>query len=53
MPHHVLPEIGWVSLYVRNPEDVEKAIALLRKSYDLVNQRVEQRARGSGSGGTP
>ncbi len=53
MPHHVLPESGWVSLYIRNPEDVEKAIALLRKSYDLVNQRVEPRARGSGSGGTP
>ncbi len=46
VPHHVLPESGWVSFYIREPEDIEKAIALLRRSYDLaVNQRVEARAR--------
>ncbi len=48
VPHHILPESGWISLYIRNPEDVEKAIALLRKSYDLVNQRIAARARESG-----
>jgi hypothetical protein len=42
MPHHVLPESGWVSFYVREPEDVAKATALLRRSYELA---VEQRAR--------
>jgi hypothetical protein len=46
--HHVLPESGWISFYIRNPEDVEKAIALLRKSYDLVSQRGDARARGAG-----
>jgi Family of unknown function (DUF5519) len=42
VPHHVLPESGWVSFYIRRPEDTEKAIALLRRSYDLA---VDQRAR--------
>lgn len=48
VPHHVLPESGWVSFYIRKPEDIEKAISLLRRSYDLaVKQRVEARARGA------
>jgi luciferase-like monooxygenase len=46
VPHHVLPESGWVSVYIRKPEDVDEAIALLRRSYDLaVSQRAEARAR--------
>lgn len=34
-PHHVLPESGWISKYLRQPADVAEAIALLRLSYDL------------------
>lgn len=34
-PHHVLPESGWVSFYIRESDDVAQAIALLRQSYDL------------------
>jgi hypothetical protein len=34
-PHHVLPESGWVSLYLREPTDVEKAIGLFRESYEI------------------
>jgi len=34
-PHHVLPESGWVSLRVESDADVGRAIALLRKSYEL------------------
>jgi Family of unknown function (DUF5519) len=46
VPHHVLPESGWVSFYIRQPEDVERAIALLRRSYDLaLDQRVRARQR--------
>ena len=33
--HHVLPESGWVSFYIREEADVQKAIDLLRLSYDL------------------
>ncbi len=34
-PHHVLPETGWVSFYIREQSDVEQAIALFRRSYEL------------------
>jgi Family of unknown function (DUF5519) len=34
-PHHVVPESGWVSVYLRNPADVERAIRLLRRSYEI------------------
>ena len=34
-PHHVLPESGWVSFYLREDGDVEKAIELLRKSFEI------------------
>lgn len=40
-PHHVLPESGWVSFYIRQPEQVAAAIALLRRSYELA---LRQRA---------
>lgn len=34
-PHHILPQSGWVSIYLRKPTDVERAIQLLRRSYEL------------------
>jgi Family of unknown function (DUF5519) len=34
-PHHLLPETGWISFYLNEPADIERAIALLRRSYDL------------------
>jgi len=41
-PHHVLPETGWVSFYLRNESDVEQAIALLRESYEIA---VKQKSK--------
>ncbi len=39
-PHHILPETGWVSFYLRQETDVEQAIALLRESYEIaINQK--------------
>ncbi len=38
-PHHILPKTGWVSLYVREPGDVDRAIALLRRSYELASRQ--------------
>jgi Luciferase len=32
-PHHILPDTGWVSYYVRKKEDAETAIRLFRLSY--------------------
>ena len=34
-PHHILPETGWVSFYLRDEGDIERAIVLLKRSYDL------------------
>ena len=34
-PHHILPETGWVSFYLREEVDVERAIALLKRSYEI------------------
>jgi hypothetical protein len=38
-PHHVLPQSGWISFYIKAPADVERAIDLLRRSYDLAISR--------------
>ena len=45
-PHHILPASGWVSFYIKNDDDVEAAVALLRRSYDLAR---EQQARKYGT----
>ncbi len=42
--HHVLPDSGWISFYIREEADVQRAIDLLRLSYDLA---VQQKARAS------
>lgn len=34
-PHHILPKSGWVSIFLRSPDDVGRAIRLLRKSYEI------------------
>ena len=33
LPHHILPESGWISFYVKNDEDVKTAVLLFRLSY--------------------
>jgi hypothetical protein len=38
-PHHILPNSGWISFYIREPADVDRAIALLRQSFDLAAQK--------------
>jgi hypothetical protein len=32
-PHHLLPDTGWVTFYIRTPEDLETARTLMRLSY--------------------
>ena len=41
-PHHILPESGWISFYIRQESDVEHAIALLHESYQIA---VKQKSR--------
>jgi hypothetical protein len=38
-PHHIFPQSGWVSLFLRAESDVERAIQLLRASFDLAVSR--------------
>jgi hypothetical protein len=38
-PHHILPKSGWVSIYLRHASDVERAIELLRLSFEIASQR--------------
>ena len=33
-PHHILPDTGWVSYYIRGAADVSGAIELFRLNYD-------------------
>ena len=33
--HHVLPESGWVSFPIHAQQDIEQAVVLLRRSYEL------------------
>lgn len=41
-PHHILPESGWISFYLREAGDVDKAIALFRDSYEIaMRQKVK------------
>jgi luciferase-like monooxygenase len=34
VPHHVLPESGWVSRRVQGPQDVDAVVELFRMSYE-------------------
>ena len=47
LPHHALPDSGWVSRPIRGRQDAEDVIELFRLSYDRV------RARKAGAGKTP
>jgi hypothetical protein len=48
-PHHVLPDSGWVSLYLRKAEDVETAIELFRESYEVaLKQKARRQTREAG-----
>jgi Luciferase len=38
-PHHILPESGWISFYLHDSTDVERAIALFRQAFDLATKR--------------
>ncbi len=35
-PHHILPETGWVTFYIRGEQDVPRLVELFRLNYELV-----------------
>jgi len=42
--HHILPESGWVSIYLRQASDVDRAIELMHLSFEIAGQRAPQKA---------
>src|SRR5262245_28860635 len=46
--HHILPNTGWVSYYIRSAADVPGAIELFRLNYDRLAQRSRAMAAGNG-----
>lgn len=34
-PHHILPSSGWVSLFLKSEEDVDRGIELLTRCFEL------------------
>jgi hypothetical protein len=43
-PHHVVPESGWVTASIRQPEDVEAVIGLFRLAYERAAAALERRS---------
>lgn len=41
-PHHVVPDSGWVSRWIRGPEDVEEIVNLFRMQYERLVARRER-----------
>lgn len=44
LPHHLLPETGWITFYIRSDADVEQAVWLFRLSYLFYASRGRQKA---------
>jgi len=42
-PHHLLADSGWVSFYLKEPADIQRAIDLLQRSYDLASVQRQKR----------
>ena len=48
-PHHIFPETGWVSVFLRSEEDVERALRLLRRSFSLAMDHRQRLTRTASS----
>jgi hypothetical protein len=40
LPHHVLPDSGWISKRISGPDDVDDVIALFRMNYERYAKKV-------------
>jgi predicted DNA-binding protein (MmcQ/YjbR family) len=38
-PHHILPDTGWISFFLKSEADIDHAIKLMRTSFDLATER--------------
>ena len=46
-PHHIIPNSGWVSVFLRADDDVERAIQLLERSFRLAAERRKGKSAAS------
>jgi hypothetical protein len=49
LPHHVLPDSGWVSVPIAGPEDVGNVLELFRLSYDRAVEADRRRTASDAS----
>lgn len=49
LPHHVLPDSGWVSFPIRSVGDADAAIDLFRQNYDRLAALSGSRSRSATS----
>lgn len=38
LPHHILPQSGWISKWINSEDDVKQVIELFRMQYERLNQ---------------
>jgi len=41
-PHHVLPETGWISVWIRGPDDAAGVIEIFRLQYERYAKKGSQ-----------
>jgi hypothetical protein len=41
-PHHIYPDSGWVSVWIRKEENVDRVIRLFRMQYDRLVKKIDQ-----------
>jgi hypothetical protein len=44
LPHHVMPDTGWVSFRIEGEDDVGRAVGLFRLSYERARVAAERRS---------
>jgi hypothetical protein len=47
LPHHVLPDSGWVSVPIRSEADADAVVELFRLGYERARAQRERRAGAS------
>jgi hypothetical protein len=45
-PHHVLPDTGWVSRWIRSADETDEVIALFRLNYERLAEIGTRRSAG-------
>ena len=40
-PHHILPDSGWVSIFLHTAADVDRALCLLERSFELARHQQD------------